>query len=806
MNDAARSTAFLEHRGLGPVERCIELRGKLELGGGVKRNAELCLTQSGLYLAAAADREHGVAIDLFERPDVAYRIGRVQDRISVGERELSVPAGKGDAARIMFALAQHLRAGAAVGAAIPPARARHINEPSELERIFLAGWLEAGELLLAWLLTSTSLPVSSRFQKHASGQAVLALTDARAAVVVLSALGEARVETLAQPAIERRAALGARVRSGGLSFDIGLGSVGLAEELCTVVTLDVAQRMLEVARLNWLGGAQRPFARRLLERAAQRGDLRARLLTFLVWAELGESDALAPDLAPATDDLAAASVAPGPASPTPEELVALWQRWKLSPHAARRLVDALRALGAAAERWAIALHAAAREKLVAEGPSAVELARADLDLADHLVVAGQRERARGIIEERLAALPVEGIGVLEGDGDAAELRLSVRRAYELLAKTGEAAPDERALAELARLEPLSPGRLQALEDAAVPELSARAHRARTALEPRGLGLPEALEPPPPPSPLASGSIARALQHPLVREGAMLGKLPALLALVPVPDHGMLRDYCERLSPRQHAAAARALEDACHVLGVPGVQAYVSRGSKGIGIRAYEGTPHFVLVGGKHLDLDSEYLMHEAELRFAIAAEIAHLRYGHARVTSSEVWAGALNKTREGLDVALGILPVLRGWRFAERMGRVAQRIPADAVKRALSGALNWRRRSESARRTDHPRESMISAINEDLIAAHRVMQLTADRAGLLLTGDVAGAFRSMLQVRPDYRDILLQAEGQGLARVITRRAAEGELVHPDLALRIAALLAFYLSDDYTRLSEEVWGA
>jgi hypothetical protein len=41
--------------------------------------------------------------------------------------------------------------------------------------------------------------------------------------------------------------------------------------------------------------------------------------------------------------------------------------------------------------------------------------------------------------------------------------------------------------------------------------------------------------------------------------------------------------------------------------------------------------------------------------------------------------------------------------------------------------------------------------------------------------------------------------------VITRRDAEGRLTHPNLAVRAAALLAFYLSDDYARLRDEVWG-
>jgi hypothetical protein len=797
LNDVARATAFLEQRGLGPVERRVQLRGSLDVGAGERHRAELCLTESGLYVAAAADREHGVAIDLLRRHDVRYEVGRLHDRLVVGERELGVPPGKGESARVLFALARHRPSGAA-----RPPRARHIEASSEIEQVFLASWLAADELLLAWLPSSTELAVDSPFSRLASGKGVLALTDRRLGVVALSMLGDARVELVERVGVERRSARRARIRAGSIDLEAGPIAARAFEEIAPATALAGSARVLEVARLNWIIGEQhRPFARRLLEVLAQRGDVRARLVTFLVWAELGESDALAPDLAPAADHLAEA----GDSAPDPRELVDLWRRWELSARAARRLVDALRALGAIGERWALALHGAARDQLVAETGDLVAVSRADLDLADHLLVAGERERARQLIDQRLTALPSEGLGAwVDTESVDSDLRACLIRAYELLGRTGEPLPEVRALAELARLEPLDLERLRSLEQVAEADLAERAREARVALDAEGLVVSaEHSEPPPPPCPLSAASIRRSLPHPLVREGEIFGKLPALLALVPVPDHGVLRDYCERLSPRQHGAAARGLEDACHVLGVPGVQSYVSRGSKAIGVRAYESTPHFVLVGGLHLD-ESEYSLSEAELRFAIAAEIAHLRYGHARVTSSEIWAGALSKTRDGLDVALGLLPVLKGWRLADGMGRMVQRVPTDAVKRALGTALRWRRRTDHQHGAEAAPDRGISAINEDLIAAHRVMQLTADRAGLLLTADLVAALRSMLLVRPDYRAIVRDAEQVGLAQVLSRRDAEGRLMQPDLAARVAALIAFHLSDDYARLRDEVW--
>ena len=156
-------------------------------------------------------------------------------------------------------------------------------------------------------------------------------------------------------------------------------------------------------------------------------------------------------------------------------------------------------------------------------------------------------------------------------------------------------------------------------------------------------------------------MTEVLRHPLTREDSpLLSKLQTLLAMVPVPDYSVLRDYCERLTPQRQSYAVDALGDARALLGLSGVEAYVSRGLKGVGMRAYEGQPPFILIGGQHLDPATPYYLPARELRFAVGAELAHLRYGHHRVTANEVWSGAMSKGKEGLGLAMGMLPVLKG--------------------------------------------------------------------------------------------------------------------------------------------------
>ena len=85
--------------------------------------------------------------------------------------------------------------------------------------------------------------------------------------------------------------------------------------------------------------------------------------------------------------------------------------------------------------------------------------------------------------------------------------------------------------------------------------------------------------------------------------------------------------------------------------------------------------------------------------------------------------------------------------------------------------------------------------NARLVAAHRVMQHTADRAGLLLSGDLQASIRAAFLTHTRLSRELPVAEGQGLAACLSRTQGEDALLLPDLAVRVAALVSFYLSDD-----------
>jgi hypothetical protein len=829
----------LRAAGKGELLEELRLNGELALAGGRRSSTSLCVTAEGLFLVLLRADDHGVVELLRADRRLRYHAHMLGDRLDVDHWSLGVPWGRGEQARRIIGLSRIRHAFGPVSRDEAAARREldnpdgpwawsgpFIDEIDPLARAWLLRWLDSDERLLVFRITDEPHVFDSPVLGEVSSPRILIITERRQTLVAISPIGDLWTASLPEMALEIESSTVGRsvIRAGTHEFRVALGDERSFAELAALPSLGGVERLRELARIAWLRGpGSASKAAAILNAIAARDPLARLAHVLLVEPHVGSEEP-----SPLPDPILAAlrELVERPSDDTGAELVRWWRAWELGPELGELLVEHLCELDTAGLAIALPLHQQLHPILqakLADDPE--DAALLDFVLTEHLLAVGEAERALELLRARRGQLPSEQLHDLlppsRGRGGQ-QIRIEL---YELVAAAHELLGDDghvEALAELARLQPLDAERLDQLiarlrarlaepnDDEAERRhhrsLLRRAERVRALLDeasflaPLALPRAEAESTETESTETETTALARRkaqtldsqklelLRHPAAREDGVLGRLQGALAKVAVPDCSVLKSYCERANLARSLALAGALTDATMILGLGGVEIYVSRGEKSVGMRAYEGDTSFLLIGGAHLEPSSDAFLDEPALRFAVAAELAHLRYAHSRVTSDEVWAGTFDLGLTGLGMLLAAAPLLT--RLKAPAKHLLDKVGAPAIDR-------WRKKL--SQRDAH---SLVSD-NSQLVAAHRAMQLSADRAGLLVCGDPRAAIRAMFAVNPGYLSSWPLIVSHGLRAAVTRELREDDERErerlEDLAVRVAALLSFYLSDEYAQL-------
>lgn len=813
--------------GQGPVLEQVGLNGEIRVAG-IRCSTALCRTPSGLWLVGLPSDATPLVLDLLapER-SLRYAEGLLGDHLEVDGWKLGIPRGRSEQVRRVIAAARITRHfGTGSGVVVEPrpdapyAWVGPLIEPLDADaRQWLRHWLAPDERLLAWLATDDPHLFASRIRGGSSGPIVLVVTDVRQVLVALSSLGDVWIRELPDERLRVQAQIGRDlVRIAEHELHTTLSNEAAFAAIAELPALRGPDRrrghalaLWRWARRGLVSGIDTSLVRRVAAALAELPDDPLATLALALVVEpaiAGESD-------PAHDERffaalrALSSSASGPSAPPTSGLIEWWQAWAIGPELGELLVEHLCELGDAGLRLALGLHEQVRPLVQAQLEGDEEAAALlDFVLVEHLLALGepaQVERARELLEQRRTKLPSEELQDLlptSAERGGQQIRIEL---HELLAevhqRAGREADELAALTELARLQPLVHERLDALVERLPPDdaplgLRARASEVRALLEGhafRSVGgstsRHDALEVAP------FGEQERELlRHPAARVDGVLGRLQGVLAKVAVPDCSVLKSYCARANLAREQALAAAVADASMLLGIGALEVFVSRGDKSIGLRAYEGNPPFMLIGGDHLDRESDAFLDGPALRHAIAAELAHLRFAHSRVTSDEVWAGTLDLGLTGLGVLVAAAPLLK--HFQAPAKHLLDKLGAPALAR-------WRKKLSEGQNA-----RALGSENSELIAAHRVMQLTADRAGLIACGDPRAAIEAMFRVHPSHLSQWPLVVRRGLHDALIRETRDDDererLRLEDLAVRVAALLSFYLSDEFARLHTAAW--
>jgi len=278
----------------------------------------------------------------------------------------------------------------------------------------------------------------------------------------------------------------------------------------------------------------------------------------------------------------------------------------------------------------------------------------------------------------------------------------------------------------------------------------------------------------------------------------------------MPDYSMIKSYSEQLTEKKHPLLNEIVTDIKFALNIENLEVYISRGDKSVGINSFEGTPSYLIVGGNHLDKETPYYLAYKELKFAIAVEMAHLYFKHSRITSTDIWRGAIDKGYWMIDTALTIIPIaglfgksLKGISKLNAISSVLQKADKlDGISQNSKGIISATNQAVELYNSKISKEKDIDK-EKQLMATSRVLQLTADRTALIFTDELNAAIRAMFLSSKRYYTELAVVEKYGLRDFLLKKNEDNSFQHQDLAIRLANLFAFYLSDEYDKVVDKL---
>jgi hypothetical protein len=271
----------------------------------------------------------------------------------------------------------------------------------------------------------------------------------------------------------------------------------------------------------------------------------------------------------------------------------------------------------------------------------------------------------------------------------------------------------------------------------------------------------------------------------------LGRIRNQLDEAEPPPHSQLTRGLERLDRDAHGDLAAQIDRIVAALGLPAPEVFVFRGDGAHGCSGWPLDPPVVLLGNDHLVEGPRHLP-PAGLAFLVAVELVHLAAGHPVLafdanfvgTSRSLYRafGSYASTAETVVDVVTLIPGVDQIAKLQTLFSLSRKVFAtrSAVDKVGSVADPVLRRLGLARRTDdEPPDTGLSRVG--LAGAALQFRLQADRAALLLTGDLRAAVDAILASAPD----------PALRTLHTRLAERLEAF--DEPLRLSALLQFAAS-------------
>ncbi len=436
----------------------------------------------------------------------------------------------------------------------------------------------------------------------------------------------------------------------------------------------------------------------------------------------------------------------------------------------------------------------------------------DIKYSQFLIKTEEKRKAGKILKKLLKNLPDETISDLLPPPDLSPVsensgQLLKVKVLELLAETKTKDSSDDEIRKISLLQPLNEKRTEKLISVKNKNLRKRAEEAKHILCGNDLFTENDPVCPVNYKPLSKEKIYNRLRHPSVTGKGKLYNIRKWISEIDEDDYTAVKNYSERIFPEHYNTLYAVLKNTGEVFGINDAEFYISKGEKNDEIIGYEADPPYIILGNRFLDKKSPKYMNLCEIRFAVAAEFAHIYFKHTKLTAKDIWRGLAVKGAIAADAALAAVPAagfLAGaLKNVPKLNLVSKIFKGTASglsggKSAYDAAL---RLSEYYGKKRKPKKEKQKQKN--LIAVSRLMQYTADRAGLLICGNLTSAIKSVLLTEKFDKDIICEIKASSLKEFLLRQNENGTYKYQNTALRIANLFSFYFSEDYEILRKDI---
>ncbi len=460
-------------------------------------------------------------------------------------------------------------------------------------------------------------------------------------------------------------------------------------------------------------------------------------------------------------------------------------------------------------------HRFVREKFFHNDKDKINRIWFDIGFCKHLIKSGLLSEAKKILTKNLKKLPDENMSDLL-PGKEIDLTASSAAGQIIKVKILELLIDidseKNAIShkiKLACLQPLVEMRIDELIKVSEDELSQKGKILKSIMLPEGLKTEKTANIPLCNERIEAKLLDKYVRHPLNKKGGNLTKFQKWVATVKTQDYSILKSYAEVLNPEVHNELNTIIRDIANALKINTLDVFIARGEKSFGISSFEGEPNFLLIGANHLDENSPHYLQPLELRYAIAGELAHLYFKHARITSNDIWRGAIDKGNIILEAISAFVPAVG--LFGKSMQGIGKlnSISSFLQKTGKAGKISDTSRNillasdQLMKIYQSKKEKSEIDKEKEFWATARVIQATSDRCALIFTKNIKEAVRSILMTSKSYNTEIQKIDEIGLRNYLLETNEDGEFLHQELAIRLSNLFSFYLSKDYKGIISKI---